>query len=129
MLSRQRHRRLRRSLAAERRRVGAATGAALTAQERALQARPGADLPVRPVQNAERELRALARELRRRAGGDTRVQAAARGVGELADGFASLAAAERTNDPQRAADLTTRAVAALRAAERQRGKAGDAWPL
>ncbi|MDW5598725.1 hypothetical protein VSS74_30480 [Conexibacter stalactiti] len=129
MLSRQRHRRLRRSLATERRRIGAATGAALKAQERALHARPGADLPVAPVQKAERELRALARELGGRADGDGRVQAAARGVGELADGYAALAAAERVSDPQKAADLTTRAVAALRAAEQQRRTAGDAWPL
>ncbi len=76
-----------------------------------------------------RELRALARELDRRAGRDAQVRAAARGVAELARAYAALAAAERSDDPQAGADATTKAVAALRAAEKLERKAGDAWPF
>lgn len=129
LLSRRRHKRLRGELTARRRKVAAATGDALRAQQRQLRSRPGRRGSATPLEQASGQFRALARELDRRAGGDAQVRAAARGVAELGRAYAALAAAERLRDPQAAADQTTKAVTALRAAERLQRKAGDAWPL
>ncbi|MDO8185282.1 hypothetical protein Q7L71_06810 [Conexibacter sp. CPCC 205706] len=124
-----RRRRLRDELTPRRRRVETATAAALRAQRRQLSSSPARPASTAPLDRAVRELRALARDLDRRAGRDAQVRAAARGVAELARAYAALAAAERTAAPQAAADQTTKAVAALRTAERLQRKAGDAWPL
>lgn len=129
LLRRRRHKRLRGELTARRRKLAAATGDALRAQQRQLRARPGRRGPAAPLDAAAGQFRTLARELDRRADGDAQVKAAARGVAELGRAYAALAAAERTADPQAAADKTTKAVSALRAAERLQRKAGDAWPL
>ncbi|MDR9367711.1 hypothetical protein Q5424_01385, partial [Conexibacter sp. JD483] len=83
-----RRRRLRDELTPRRRRVETATAAALRAQRRQLSSSPARPASTAPLDRAVRELRALARDLDRRAGRDAQVRAAARGVAELARAYA-----------------------------------------
>lgn len=128
-LSRRRAKRLRRALAPQRERVRRSLRTTLQAQQRALRTRPTDPPPVAGAATLARTFGDLERDLRRRAGGDAQIVAAARGVGALAEAYRDLAAAAQTDDLQAAARLTRRSVAALRRAEKERGRARDAWPL
>lgn len=129
VLRRRRHKRLRGEFAASRRRLEARARKALRAQRSAIGRSPSKPSKLSGADSVAKDLRGLARELSGSAGGDAQVQAAARGVSALARAYADIAAASRTREMEAAGKITKRSLAALAVAERERRKAGDAWPL
>lgn len=129
LLSRGRRKRLRKDLAPQRRKANTAVRAALAAQQKALKADPDKPPAIDQIERVAATLEDLAKDLRRRAGGDAKVASAAQGVADLAEAYDTMAAAQRADDVDRAAALMRRSIAALDRSDRQKARAGDAWPL
>lgn len=126
---RRRRRQVRKDFAADRRRIVAAGAAATKSHRKAATERPDAPAPTKDAEQLARSLRRLAKQLRSRADGDAAITAAARGVAQIAESYELLAKARRTTDVQKAYGLIGKSAAALDRAEREKARAGDAWPL